>query len=138
MTSDVIWVHPQLDGRKVKMMLDTGSAVSIISDDMFYKMFKGKDMMDTSVKLRIYSGETIAPTGVITVQVTLDKQCETLALYVVRSRGPPLLGRDWLKVLKLDWREIKTISRVKDMTDREAVESFKTKYEEVFAISWVR
>lgn len=34
-----------------------------------------------------------------------------LPLLVVKRKGPNLLGRDWLSKLKLDWKEIFSVSR---------------------------
>ena len=45
--------------------------------------------------------------GEITVSVFYSQQVQQLNLLVVRGgRGPTLLGRDWLKHLKLDWNQL--------------------------------
>jgi hypothetical protein len=49
--------------------------------------------------------------------------------------GAPLFGRDWLKIVKLDWSEIKQLhistSKTKNTTD-EQVKTLIEKYSEVF------
>ena len=62
--------------------------------------------MPTIAKLKTYSGETLPILGTLNVQVSHNKQKAGLALVVVTGSGPSLLGRDWLKKLKLDWQQI--------------------------------
>ena len=38
-----------------------------------------------------------------------EEQKEKLSLIVVQGVGPSLLGRDWLKKIRLDWKEIHKI-----------------------------
>lgn len=59
--------------------------------------------------LKTYTGEPLAPEGVIEVQVNLNKQCAKLPLYIVKVIAPPLFGREWPKVIKLNWKDLKTV-----------------------------
>ncbi len=43
------------------------------------------------------------------VWVKMNKQKVKLPLYVVKGKSPPLFGHEWLRNIKLDWREIKTV-----------------------------
>ncbi|KAK3091048.1 hypothetical protein FSP39_016771 [Pinctada imbricata] len=108
--SDVIWIDLKIDGHCTKMELDTGSAVSVMSNEDCKSMFKGRKLTKTSLILRTYSGEKINPLGVISVHVTYKEQEADLDLYVVKTKGPALLGRDWLRNIRLDWPGIKTLS----------------------------
>ncbi|KAK3085126.1 hypothetical protein FSP39_024809 [Pinctada imbricata] len=108
--SDVIWIDLKIDGHCTKMELDTGSAVSVMSNEDFKSMFKDRKLSKTSLILRTYSGEKINPLGVISVHVTYKEQEADLDLYVVKTKGPALLGRDWLRNIRLDWPGIKTLS----------------------------
>ena len=48
--------------------------------------------------------------GVNNVGVSYQKQQpKRLSLVVVHGKGPPLLGRNWLKHFTLDWGRIKTV-----------------------------
>ena len=47
--------------------------------------------------------------GETEVSVKYKNQEAKLLLVVVKGRGPSLLGRNWLKVIQLDWRSIKHI-----------------------------
>ena len=44
------------------------------------------------------------------VEVKYDKHVGTHTLYVVKGRGPSLLGRECLKEIQLDWASIRSVS----------------------------
>ena len=58
------------------------------------------------MKLRTYTGEEVSELGTITVNVKYEKENKRLSLIVVKGDGPSLLGRDWLMLLKLNWKAI--------------------------------
>ena len=53
----IIWVTPEVEGVKLKMELDTGSALSIISHSDYVKNFPKLKLKPTSVMLKTYTGE---------------------------------------------------------------------------------
>ncbi len=61
--------------------------------------------------LKTYTGEVVSPVGVIKVKVKLNKQKVKLPLYVVEGSAPPLFGREWLKKIRLNWHEIKSVNK---------------------------
>ena len=107
-----IKVTPEVNGKSVLMELDTGSGVSVMSK-ADATQYWGEHVMDelneTPLKLKTYSGEVIKPLGYITCSVRLGDQSETLNLYILEQGGRPLLGREWLRRLKLNWTEIKAM-----------------------------
>ena len=50
---------------------------------------------------------TVAVAGSMEGKVRYGGQESYVNVCVVEGDGPSLLGRNWLKVLKLDWRSIK-------------------------------
>ena len=51
--------------------------------------------------------------GQITVDVSYGIQNGTYTLYVVKGPGTSLLGRDWMRHIKLDWKSIaETVNNV--------------------------
>ena len=65
--------------------------------------------------LNTYSGESssIKPLGVVEdIPVAYQKQDKTLSVIVTSGEGPCLLGKDWLKVLNLDWPSIYGVRKV--------------------------
>lgn len=106
---NAIWLSPQVNGQTVKMELDTGSAVSVMSQWEFEKLFRNAKLKKTMVLLKTYTGEKIIPLGVMPVMVQYNNQQCTLDLYIVKKGGPALWGRDWLRKIQLDWRCIKNL-----------------------------
>lgn len=49
------------------------------------------------------------PVGVLKVLVDYQTQRKLLDLYVVKNKCPALLGRDWLRTIRLDWCSIKSL-----------------------------
>ncbi|PFX20902.1 Retrovirus-related Pol polyprotein from transposon 17.6 [Stylophora pistillata] len=96
-SSTVIWIDLKVEGKPLKMELDTGSAVSIIPHNLYREKFHDKPLQETKLMLKTYTGENIFPAGVLKVNVEYkDQQPLLLDLYVVKNKGPVLMGRDWL------------------------------------------
>ncbi|XP_053391713.1 uncharacterized protein K02A2.6-like [Mercenaria mercenaria] len=131
---DIIWVTPVIEGKQIRMELDTGSGVSIINSEDFAKLWPNAKLQKTSLKLQSYTGEIIRPLGVISVKVELNGQSEDLNLYVVEKGNRPILGREWLHFLKLNWAEIKALQYVssKSLDSSEVENLMKARYGEIF------
>jgi len=69
-----IMITPTIDEQSIEMELDTGSAVSIISEDIYQQTF-GKTQMDKPHSvLKSYSGEVIPKAGTKRVKVSYNGQ----------------------------------------------------------------
>ena len=104
-----ITVDVSVNNKLLLMEVDTGAAVSIISENTQKRMFPEATLHPTSVLLKTYSGERLAVIGELQTQVHYKDQTKVLNLLVVEGDGPSLLGRDWLKHIQLDWKQITTI-----------------------------
>ena len=92
--------------KPLKMELDTGASVSLISAKTFATLQSSRQLQKSNTVLRTYSGEQIRVVGNIDVSVKYNTQVVTLPLLVIEGEGPSLLGRNWLKHIKLDWKSI--------------------------------
>lgn len=108
--SSLMKVRPRIEDHLIDMELDTGAAVSLISMELHKTKFAHVRLRKTDVVLKTYTGEVLLPEGMLKVWVKLNKQLIRLPLYVVKGNSPSLLGREWLRKIKLKWREIKTIT----------------------------
>ena len=66
--------------------------------------------------------------GQVTVDVSYGSQNGSYTLYVVKGRGTSLLGHDWMKHIRLDWKSI--ASTVNSVTS--CCQPLLDKYAEVF------
>ncbi|XP_031571846.1 uncharacterized protein K02A2.6-like [Actinia tenebrosa] len=130
---DVIWVTPKIEDKEIKMELDTGAAVSVIPWSTFREHYQERLLKRTKVQLKTYSGEKITPRGVAQVKVTYNQQEKQLPLYVVETRGPALFGRDWLKEIALDWKNIRVLNKARGVSNTPiTVTDLRKKYADVF------
>ena len=83
------------------MEVDTGSSVSVVGEETSRRVNRPWN----SVQLQTYTGETIPVCGSALVPIEHNGQMLTLPLIVVEGNRP-LLGRDWLSALRLDWKTI--------------------------------
>lgn len=107
-----LMVDVKLDGRPLKMEVDTGAAVSVCSAARFEQLWpdSGPVLEPCSAHLRTYSGEPISVLGKVTVSVGCAGQVARLPLIIVDGAGPPLFGRNWLDRIRLDWPAICRVS----------------------------
>ena len=90
------------------MELDTGAAVSLINHTLYRKEFSHFPLEESEHTLRSYGGNPLKVAGQITVPICYQQQEATLPLVVVKTTGKavPLLGRNWLTTLILDWPKL--------------------------------
>lgn len=87
------------------MDVDTGSAVSILSETEYNNSFKNP-LQPTNIQLRTCSGGQLPLMGELQVPVKCQSQEAQLPLIVANSEKSVLLVRKWLEKLRLDWSNI--------------------------------
>ena len=119
-------VDIQICSKSIKMEIDTGSGVSIVSENIYENNFSDFPLKQTEIKLKSYSGQKIEIVGQCEVPVKYGTaEQKILPLIVVKGNGPSLLGRNWLEELQLNWTEIFSVK-----TDTLA--SLKSEFKGVF------
>ena len=99
------------------MQLDTGATVSILPKTLYDQQFNQWLLRSTKVKLKAYNGVQIPVYGEVWLPVVYGQQKRVLPLIVVDGDGPPLLGRNWLKELQLNWHNIFLVSKTETLSD---------------------
>ena len=117
-----------IDLKSVDIVLDTGSSVTITPNNVWTDVLAAKSLLQTDVKLRSYSGHEIPFVGEAKVHVSYGDQQACLPVIVTASNGPTRVGRNWLSVLKVDWKQIKRIS----LKLLDQVENLVSKYSSLF------
>ena len=92
--SNPIELSVDVQGETISMELDTGAAVSLISEGTYNQFFSDVSLKKSTVKLKSYSGEDIPVLGQMEVFVKYNQQGETLPLLVVKGDGRSLFGRN--------------------------------------------
>ena len=109
-TSKPIEVEMLLNDKPVRMELDTGAAVTIMSKRQQQALFPGASLHSSNVRLKSYTGEQVEVVGEMAVNVVYNNsEQKSLSLTVVSQEGPTLLGRNWLPHIVLDWKSISAV-----------------------------
>ena len=104
-----------LNGTPLVMELDTGAAVSVISEATFNNVLSDEKLSPVKVPLRTYSGELIPVLGKLDVTVGYGIQKATLSLHVVKGAGQSLFGRNWLTAIRPEWESIRAVDAPKTL-----------------------
>ena len=82
--ANALMVERKINGKAIRMELDTGSALSIVPECLYRQHLATTPLSPTSVVLKTYSGQRITPLGAITVHVDYNGQHHEGPVYVVR------------------------------------------------------
>jgi len=131
----VIWVSPKVQGRLIKMELDTGSAVSIFPYKQFNECFGHVKLAESDITLKTYTGEKTTPKGEIKCNVMFKGQEKELTLQVVKTPRPTLFGHNWLSKIQVNWGEIKAfkLSKTPKGGTQHKVDQLLQTYKSVFS-----
>ena len=75
----------------VNIELDTGAAISVISESAYHSKFCH---IHSDIILHMHSGEELAVVGQMEANVNYEHQNEHLRLYIIKGKGSALMGRD--------------------------------------------
>ena len=82
-----ITISVKINDKQVLMELDTGAAVSLVSEDTHKQHWPEYQLQESTARLKTYSGEHLEVLGSIDVQVAYGEQRVTLPLLVVKGGG---------------------------------------------------
>ena len=99
-------VRVLIDDYSLPMELDTGASRSVISENKFRQLWPDRKLESSTVRLQTYSQEPLSVMGQVDAAVEYNGQNGTLPLLVVKDNGPPLFGRDWMSVIRVNWAKI--------------------------------
>lgn len=90
-----------INNKHIKFEIDSGSAVTVISEATYKRYFNRVPLLSSNKKLFTYTGNNIVCIGLARLPITYRQVTHTLDVYVVRDGGPPLLGRDFISRFQL-------------------------------------
>lgn len=128
--SPPIMVPVKINGQDLKMELDTGAAISVISESTFKSsgLQESVTVSPTNITLRTYLGKELPLLGTIDVEVSYEEQTKLLPLVIVQGKGADLFGRNWLENIRLNWSSVNSI----DISDSSNVEKIVAKHPGLF------
>ena len=121
-------VELMVNEKPVTFEVDTGAAVTILSQEVYQHLFPNLKLDPSSMLLKSYTGDQVKVLGEVQVAVSYGEQKGNYTLYVVKGNNSCLLGRNWLKHIRLDWKRIASLV----MKEGHQLESLFKKYNLVF------
>lgn len=112
--SPVIYRPVSLNGVMVDMEVDTGAAVSLMTEEQFHELGILATLTPHVARLKTYSGGHVPVVSRVELDVELEGKACTLPLLVVKGYGPPLLGRNWMGPLGLEVAQIHSVKTAAD------------------------
>ena len=103
-----------IEGCSLSMEIDTGASVSVVPKSFYKQYLAHMQLNQTAKKLKSYSEDKLKVLGELDVNITYKEQQARLPLVVIAGNRPTLLGRNWLRKLKLDWSAILSIQIATD------------------------
>jgi len=94
-------IQLELDGATVPFEVDTGAAVTIISQRTKQKFLLQVCLKPSQVTLQTYTAQPMKVLGELHVNVKYGKHDGIHKLFVVEGLGPNLMGRNWLFYVQL-------------------------------------
>jgi len=111
-------VEMTLDGVSTSMEVDTGAAVTLMSETAFRTVFPSMEIQKTAEVLTTYTKARIDVVGKVWVTVEYEGRTYTeMPVLIVRGEGDTLLGRNWLSVIRLNWPRINPVRAVNASRD---------------------
>lgn len=151
-----IFLKLDVNRMQIDFELDSGSPVTLMNMRDKEKYFKSINIVPSDLQLVSYCNQKINVFGFLTVDVASSSGPAEphlpLKLYIVESTRHPLLGREWINALKINWNQILSVrpstnestspalnvdssATANSIAITAAVEKLKTKYANVFDAS---
>ena len=111
-------VTVSIDGRATQMLIDTGSPVSILTADCLPHV----QLRPSVLRLRSFTGQAVPVRGEAAVDVECNGQRRQLTAVISDQAGHrPILGRDWLREIRLDGQSVLSVGEERTPEAVEAV-----------------
>lgn len=96
-----VTVNAKSHSHPVELVVDTGAAVSIITESFYRQHFSDVPLTEPAVKLVSYTKSDIPVLGCLSATVQHDSTTAPAKLYVAKQTGTAVLGMDLFRALKL-------------------------------------
>lgn len=106
-TSEGFWPRSKLEGLSAKLQIDTGSKASLVSYDVYRKFLKHLPLQPSDTVFKGYTGHRVPMKGMTEATVQCNDQTAKLPVYVTKKNCPAIIGREWLKKIRLNWQEVR-------------------------------
>ena len=124
-------VNMKVNGVPLEMEIDTGAAVSIVSEATWEGKLNKPTLRPCPLVLKGYPDNKLHLMGCCEVEVKAGETIKQLKLIVCKGSGLSLLGRNWLEEIKLNWSQIANANGV-TQGSQPKLEKILDRYRDVF------
>ena len=130
-------VEMEINGKLCQMELDTDADYSIMSKSEYLERFAGKAPTPSKITLRTYTGEVLDVSGEMKCDILYRGKQYYLPIVIANyDAKPTLLGKNWLRQIKLEWREIFTVSSGGSVSSKSQLNDLLSKHSKLFTESY--
>ncbi|UYV80805.1 K02A2.6-like, partial [Cordylochernes scorpioides] len=120
--SNPFYIMVKLDNHDVAMLIDSGSAYSLLNKETFLKYWRVTQLEKSEVLLKTWSSSNVKISGKLFVKAKVTNGFKKLSILVADGLGPNILGRQWFEAFRL---------RI-DFFNHIETNPFSSEFEEVF------
>lgn len=123
-----------IKGTSVKFEVDSGAGFTLLPEDIFNKLKINAPLESTNVNFRTYTKQIFKPIGKITIEITYQGRNSMEEIYVVPAGHPAILGRIWIRHLKINLSELDSFQGTQHTVfyNSNPLEDVLTRYSNVF------
>lgn len=137
--SEPCLLEASIEGKRVSMEVDSGSAVSVMSKKEFMSCFSHIALRNCRKKLIVINGSNLEVFGKVYVTVSVNGKTAKVELIILDGKHNfiSLIGRDWLDVFCAGWRNkfssfVSINNAVVQDNKEKIVSDIKTTYSNLF------
>jgi len=94
MTAEPMFINVDINGKNVKMEIDTGTYFAVMSESVVNSKFKNVKLSRSTTRLVGYENNAMRPLGELkNLKVTLHGKTKLLNCLVLKGNKVPLIGR---------------------------------------------
>ncbi|XP_018365759.1 PREDICTED: uncharacterized protein K02A2.6-like, partial [Trachymyrmex cornetzi] len=121
-----LMIKVNIEDQFINMELDTGAGRSVIPEKIFKEKLRQCKLESSKVRLRMYDGSILIPEGQICVKIKYKEKIVNACLIVVRKGSRVLMGRDLMKLLKIE------IASLYSLEENISLEGLLQEYKDLF------
>lgn len=99
-------IEVKIDGKSLEMEVDSGARYSIVSETTLHYLGLKRSLEPTNISFRAFSHDIVPCRGKVKVTVQHKGKEIKAYLYVVSPGHDSLIGRQWIRALDLELKEI--------------------------------
>ena len=126
-----------INGKLCMMELDTAADFSIMSKSEYLERFADEPLTPSQITLKTYTGEVLDVSGEMHCDIVYNGKQYCLPILVANyDAKPTLLGKNWLRHIKIEWGEIFCSSKGDALSADSQLNDLLSKHSELFTESY--